>query len=632
MAKITRKKLSRGVKLTPEHVYPPLTSAAAQLSGVAIEKEQTQRPMAPFCVNLTMPYLTCDSLPAGTWTVPFVLPPTQDFFATATTAAGGKAPQFPADAPRVKLKSVSFSFDQRAEAAAICSQFWELAGSSATGFGTYGYSAEQGMLTYEDVLKLDIRLSLHEKTQSYFGDTYPYNLQGELWSMVIPASEAYSGVSLRANPFFQSDLDIAINPYKTLLFTVHCPGLKDTANRNLCLPSIEASFKFASELMPRDTGQNDVQNIPADGGSGAGKYGAKTGPTVTISAPVAGNPVESDSSTGVNANITTLDEQFQDKLEGGYNRFGDVPPREVLVDDAAYDVIAVPLFQNTAHGGLVCNYTYLSTQPYIGTIGALNVNNKTLDRRVVPLHHSYTVHHAVLAWNWSPWNLLDWDGSGTPPIDSSVATSTPGSAQRALEVVASDNLRLEVGIGIGTGLHADGFGYDEIASLSISNPNNYDSTAKTPTGPSTTGATWDTGLIDRITSTLNPPRVKVWNSGGTAAVGQSKWNWELHSIPVDGYDASDPGAGYYNQGEPVFMGPGWTKTQSRSNLDSATPSTTGAEQWLEVRAQLRPHTSGFLDDLTYQFDGTKKTGEFPSILVGYGGCYVYLICKKHLTK
>ena len=35
-------------------------------------------------------------------------------------------------------------------------------------------------MSYEDVVRLDMSLSLHEKTQEFFGDTYPYNLEREL--------------------------------------------------------------------------------------------------------------------------------------------------------------------------------------------------------------------------------------------------------------------------------------------------------------------------------------------------------------------------------------------------------------------------------------------------------------------
>ena len=640
MAKITRKKLSRGTKLMPEHVYPPLTSAASQLTGIAIEKGQMQAPLAPFRVNLTLPYLAGDSLPKGTITIPFALPPTQDFFLTTQNAAGGKDAIYPGDLPKIKLKSASFSFDQRGEPAAITSQFWGLAGSGTTNTGKYGYSSEQAHMSYEDVTRLDIELSLHEKTQEYFGDTYPYNLENELWSTVIPGAEGYSGATLRANPFIQGDLDVTVDPFKTLVLTIHCPGLEDSSGRNLALPSIEVSLKFVCELMPRDTGETAVQNIPADGGSGTGKYGAKTAPSVTINTPAAGTAVESDSSDGVNHNISTLDQQFQDKLEGGYNRFADVPPTEVIEDDAAYEVIAVPLYQNMAHGGLSASPTFYATYPYLaslGGVGNVDVTGRTSpdigDRRIIPIHHSYTIHHAMLAWNWTPWELLNWDGSGSRPV-SGGPSSNSDAQQRANLLVPSADIGLLVGVGIGTGAGADGFDYEQVALLDITNPNNYG--AGTPTSPATKG-TWDTHLIDRITSTSSPPQGFIDDGSGGGSVGSpyaaKKWNWELHSIPIVGGGTFGTGAGYHPQGKESFAGPGWTRTAERSNMQNSAPDTGGAEQWIEVRANLYRTSTGALLDAPYQFDvGSTDIKDKSSILVGYGGCYVYLICKKHLTK
>ena len=628
MAKITRKKLSRGAKLTPEHVYPPLADAASQLTGVSIEKEQMQAPMAPFRVNLTLPYLAGDSLPHGTATIPFVLPPVQPVFLASTNAGGGKDPIYSSDLPVVKLKSASFSFDQRGEPAAIVSQFWTGSGTANT--GKYGYSSEQGKVSYEDVTRLDVRLSLHEKTQEYFGDTYPYNLERQLWSTVIPAAPAYSGASLRANPFIQSGLDISIDPFKSFVLTMSCPGLAADDGRNLALPSIEVSLKFVCELMPRDTGETTVQNIPADGGSGAGKYGAKTAPSVTINTPAHTNDIEADSNDGVSYNIDTLDEQFRAKLEGGYNRFADVPPTEVIADDAAYEVIAVPLYQNMAHGGLSASPTFYATYPYLANISGATVNpvgdTGAFDRRVIPIHHSYTIHHAVLAWNWTPWELLGWDGdAATKPISS--GPSSTSDQQRANIVAPSQEIGLSVGVGIGTGHGADGFAYEQVAALTITNPNNYDVSSQTPNAPATKG-TWDSYLIDRITTTPNPPRVLVWDGAG-GAFGIRKWNWELHSIPLVG----SSGSGYYSQGNEVFAGPGWTKTSSRSQVNSATPDTAGAEQWIEVRANLYRTSSGALLEAPYQFDvSSTDIKDKSSILIGYGGCYVYLICKKHLSK
>ena len=68
-------------------------------------------------------------------------------------------------------------------------------------------------------------------------------------------------------------------------------------------------------------------------------------------------------------------------------------------------------------------------------------------------------------------------------------------------------------------------------------------------------------------------------------------------------------------------------------MQSTAPDTGGAEQWIEVRANLYRTSTGALLDAPYQFDvGSTDIKDKSSILVGYGGCYVYLICKKHLTK
>jgi hypothetical protein len=612
VAKITRKRLARGTKLMPEHVYTPLADAKAQLEGINIEREQMQAPTAPFCVNLTLPYLSHETSDTGTLSIPFALPPLQENFLSNGV--------YDPAAPKVSLRSVSFSWDQRAEPAAIASQFWRLSGSGTADTGKYGYSSEQGKITYDDVHKMDIMLAIHDKDQYWLGNAYPHRLQRELWSITLPAS-AFSDSTLRANPFIQGDIGISIDPHKTFVFTVSCPGLEDTTGRFLALPSIEVSMKFDCELIERDSGST-IQNIPDNGGSGSSKYGAKTAPSVTITAPSSGSAIEADSSDGVEYNITAIDDQFRDKLEGGYNRYGDVPPTETIKHDAAYDVIAVPIFQNAANGGITANPTFSATWPYVGTRTSPTANRGLFDRRIVPIHHSYTIHHAILAWNWTPYWLLGWDGTGTKPMNG--GGSPTATAQQAHTVCPSGDIGLKVGVGIGTGLKGDDFGYLEVAELAITDPNRDAASHTYPRG-------WGVGstLVDRITTSNNPPGTLVSDGAGGATVVR-KWNWELHSIPLV-QTGTDAGTGYYSQGKPAFAGPGWTTTQARQALGGVTADNRGAEQWIEVRALLHP------TDATKSLATTVGTfgntlADYGSLLVGYGGCYVYLICKKTLTK
>ena len=596
----------------PGHVSAPLAAAASELQNINIEKTQMKAPMAPFCVNLTLPYLAHDTIPVGTASIPFALPPLQENFQAVGT--------YDADTPQMKLKSVSFSWDQRAEPAAIASQFWALSGSVTGDTGKYGYSSEQGKLTYDDVSKLDIALSIHCKDQAFFGNAYPHKLQRELWSTVIPAS-AFAGNTLLANPFLVTDLDIAIDQHKTFVFAVSCPGLADTNKRFLALPSIEVSMKFACELMPRDSGQTDVQNIPQRGGSGNNKWGAKTAPTVTINTPAAGTAIEADATDGVEYNIAVIDDEFREKLSGGYDQFADVPPTETIKDDAAYEVIAVPLFQNAAHGGITANATFSATWPYVGLRGGPAVKRGLFDRRIIPIHHSYTIHHAILAWNWTPHlNLGVWDGASMDETPVSALTETQ---QRSWIVCPSEAIGLKVGVGLGTGMSGDGFGYDEIAALALTDPNNTSAGLVGPDG-------WGSGstLIDRIKTVNGGPVVIASDGAGGVGAAWKKWNWELHSLGL----AGSGGTGYYAQGKPVFTGPGWTTTQSRTNLGGATPATAGAEQAIEVRGLLYPTNASKALSTTVAFpDASKTLGDYASILVGYGGCYVYLICKKSLT-
>jgi len=624
VAKITRKRLARGTKLMPTHVTGALDATASELESINIERDQMQAPTAPFRVNLTLPYLAHDTYPTGTWTVPIPLPPLQEDFGKQLVTTNVYSPKYSVTAPTMKLRSVSFSFGQRGEPAAIPSQFWDATGAE-TDNGKFGYSSERGKVTYEDVTRLSIRLSIHEKPQVFFGDTYPHKLRREIWSTVIPAS-ALAGESLRANPFIQGGIDIVVDQYKTLVFTVSCPGLEDTEGnkRHLALVGIEASLKFTHDLVSRDSGATTVQNIPIDGGSGDDKSGAKTAPTVPITTPAAGTGIEADASDGVEYNIATIDNEFRAKLNGGYDVFGDVPPTEVIKHDASYEVFAVPLFQNAAHGGISAHPTFSATWPYIGTRSTPTAEVGLFDRRIIPIHHSYTIHHAILAWNWSPYRPLGWDGVNPPPIDPlEVGTEQ----QKAYAVAPSEDIGLQVGVGLGTGLAADDFTYDQIGHIQMTDPNDYASGSTTSTPPSG----WGVGstLIDRIRSSNAPPGFYV-SEGGTLLV-HSKWNWELHSIPLD--PSGDAQQGYFDQGYPIFMGPGWTTTQSRQNLDAVAPATAGAEQWIEVRAVMYPTEAGkALSEAEYRFNGTQDISEFPSILVGYGGCYVYLICKKHLTR
>jgi hypothetical protein len=637
--------------LTPEQVFDPLTDVKDELNSINIEADQMQAPYAPFAVNLSIPYIAHDVLPSGVVTIPFVLPPLQDTFATETVGSDVLPINSP-DTPQVLLTGVSFSFDQRDEPAAIASQFYKNASSTAGGLpsaegpGTslYAQSGDQGRLLYQEVGRYNIFLAIREKEQSFFGDPAPYAPQNEIWSTLIP-SVAFSGRYLRANPFIQTDIDVVVNRYKTMFLVISCPELRDPAayatgatQKNLALAGIEVSLRFRHQLVSRDTGSS-IQNIPDDGGSGEDKYGAKTAPTVTITAPADGTPIEADSAGGVSYNITAIDNEFRAKLEGGYNKFADVPPTEVIKDDAAYEVIAVPLFGNKAHGGICSHQQALATEPYLmeeeydGSDPDWKANRALFDRRIIQLRHSLTIHHAFLAWNWTPFK----------PFVEATTGAMPNFDKNMVHAPPSADIEMMCGVGIGTGLRADDFKYEQVAALTLADPCGLGELDETKVR----GWGEGTSLVDRMVTTEDPP-LRMKYAGGSPtdedialALEMPGWNWEMHSMPLVG----SSGKGYYAQGKPLFAGPGWTNTEDRQDAGGSAPSTAGAEQWIEVRCALyskdegapSPGTSGILANTPFFYydEGSPwetNMKDMPVVFVGYGGCWVYLICKKHLTR
>ena len=87
MAKVTRTKLARGTKLTPDHTHGMLADCATQLNSANISVEQLEASESTFRVNWNVPYLatnfqfdydTSDSRRYQKFCIPFTLPPAQD--------------------------------------------------------------------------------------------------------------------------------------------------------------------------------------------------------------------------------------------------------------------------------------------------------------------------------------------------------------------------------------------------------------------------------------------------------------------------------------------------------------------------------------------------------------------------
>ena len=610
MSKIERKRLARGTKLTPDHIFDPVQSggsdgAAYQINTANIDPDQLQTPNAPFRINLHIPYIASDindDANQCVFGVPFTLPPLQDFFSvTSATAVSGslRTPDLTDTTPRLILDEVSFSFDQRAENCAIADQFY---GDEAGHADRDGRSLLSGKMSFDGASDLSFRISIREKTPMIFTATnFPTThdpesvmIEKEVFGTDI-GSFSYTGAFLRNNPFIATDINKSINPYSTYMFLIDVKNIKDPtiADNTMCLPSVNVSLRFRHPLVVRDTGAG-IQNIPSTttpNNRGAKNSRTAESKTITITEPAAGAIIAADGAGGVSNELASVDKVFKDGLKGGYSREGMPPALEELEADAGYDVISVPLFNNRTNGGILEND--VGVQP--GSEGASSLS--VWDSRIIPIAYPMTIHHVILAWNWSvffPKTSL--------PVPASMLTPN------------TSTFTVETGVAAGTMLRSASWAYNQIARLVINQPTN--------SGSSTVPqSTWSVGSIDRVKFRYESLKRKG-TSGAWDQIYKNAWDWELHQVPIVG-SASPDGTGYYAQGKPYYVGRNWSLNAARDNVYntsnvSVAPADQGCEQFIEVRMKISD--SAGLANLTAN-----------SLISGYGGHFVYIIGKKHLT-
>lgn len=629
MSKVDRDKLARGSKLNPKHVWGDagstpkkgLQGISSEVGAATITRDQMNRPRGVFRVNFSIPYIASDFIRFGgsetsalrPYSIPFTLPPLQPEF---NTGHGDMSNYYTIDSPDLsyRLEEVSFSFDQRGEPAAILDQFWD---DSADAVALAGSEFTAGFLDYNKVTSYELRLAIGEKTQTFWSEDYPQTIQDEdheiereIWNLYLPP-EVFSGTG-RANPIVQSDMSIQVSPYKTYAFQIFCQGLNNDATvegfaGNVALVSVEVSMVFSVPLMQRDVydaGTYAVQNMPTKSGGVA---------SITLSEPAAGDSIEADGSEGVNTNIVAVDQRIRQGLSGGYTQSAEPPPRREIQDDASYEVRAIPLFAGRRYGG-IGGSTIPTSEPWVNEAG-LAGDQIIADRNWDILSFPFVIHHAILAWNWSAWMPADQYGA---------------AAARANRVSMGD-MKVHVGVNLFYGLKSDGYGYAHVAELEIINPQNTDLTP--------TGTEWNSTLIDRIKANQDSAsRTDLLATGGwEASFGKATWDWELHNIPLKGA----LGEGYFTQGYPFWASRGTQETSSYHTMTSIVPGAetatrtdmrtdleaTGAVSPIygrETHIEVRCHVS----HADTKLDVADRASE---IYVGYGGCWVYLIGKKHLA-
>ena len=621
MAKVTRKRLARGTKLTTEHTHAPIKTTASpgvghQINNAGFDADNVSGNQAPFRVNLSIPFIDSRFRAAGTvaaygkdFAIPFTMPPVQERF--AVTSQNGRV--FPSsmgdNAPRtVTLQELSISMDQRAEPCAIVDNYQ----GSVMGVG-----ADQGKMDFDVQTKMDIRLGLSQKKPLYFNPTTKFAAED------LEADEIFTADIVHANwraqgPYVIKGINKTIDRFQTYMLTLSFPNL---AGEEVALVNLNISMKFTHELLSRDTAST-VQNLPNKGDARQTRtvVAAATGlsdVTVTIGTPGANSTIEADSADGISRNLGVIDEAVSDGLTGGRDNFGEVGPTEELEADAAYEIIAVPLFGNRRRGGISAREVAL--EPYVthGVSGSY-----LADRRIIPISYPVTVHHAFLAYNWMNWSNVFKNAAG--------AANTGGDES----LPQSLNFLVEVGVGIGTGLKSDHFDYDQVAYLSAKNPFAQGGGAGDRWNLGAGGpVAWPLKLVDTIKSSNTRSGRRNWSLVLDAAPASPPpsnslfWDWDLLNVPLVG----SGGSGYFSQGHPVYIGRSWTPTavgtsyaNDRQDLDGAAPNCKGQEQYIEVRMKISD--SGGLE--TIGDGGALNDDDYIS---GYGGHWVYLICKKHLT-
>ena len=577
MSKVTTKRLARGVRMLSDHVVGQLSSLLQEPQLGQITTENLEADKGTFRINLHVPVAKGqDPTSAGgpehlpIW-VPFTLPPTQDYFKSPPSA--GEMPDINGNYPRAVLTEIGFSFDQRSEAAAITRDY-PLAVPPAL----------EGVLDYEQLGRMGIKVSLYTKNMEFWSAPAAafatQNVDSRVLTFDLPAL-SFTSTSLRLNPVVQPNLSVPIDPLRTYILEVDCPGLTDKDAIPLQIDSIMISLKFRQGLMHRDMNLGatiDVQNIPTS------HQGVQPTSPASISLPTtASEPIRAGAGgtgTGIQTAFETVDGFFRRLLRGGYNDRSGMTATEQIAQDASYEVIAVPLFGNAGdvYNGLAASAPVLNgitpaEMPY-----SPNTTGVLYDMRRIPLRYPFVLHHVIAAVNWSP-NAKD----------------------TAITVPVDPNFINEVGVGMGTGHYSEINGWDSLA---------YN--------------TW---------TPVNKPLYRIDQANANSGSNQVNLGFELMEIPLVGSAANGTlGTGYSAagiNGKPVFIGSSSSPNAAREQLADGVNGAVlagrlleGKEQWIEVRWKMK--------DLVNKFGVGAGSWKSTDILVGNGGNWVFLIGKKQL--
>ena len=531
MAKITKKDLSRGTRLSPEHIWDnnldgvvdnitnvnPTATRAPDTDGLIQPQYETGN--GTFRLTWTIPQLTSRwtffNGNAAPYIIPFVVPPLQEFL-TFNGISDHLTPQ-------PVMTEFSYGFDTRDEPAMITDAWCGCGtlpqGGSATvplanaeGLPYPVYVKTQsgptipatedlawqtnlnhGKLNYNFALRGDLKFSIWSKTSQHFNSRIPNGasvLTDLLYDIAIPMA-AFLGPELRFNPNVEKDLNIPFDPNRTYALGIQPPHLHDpdddpatSFEEHLALVNLTVSIKFKHRLVTRDgsrplsaTPNTRIVNQPSD------HAGLKTPSTVTLTSPVAGTIIEADTPDGVNTTTTTLDDVFRKKLNAGYDVSSQSPQTEELCQDAGYDIIAIPMWNNqwnnmfTMRHGIYGRAPYHAPGMFTPNTGNgfryMDFDDGPMQRAIIPIDYPFTIHHCFLAMNTFTANFHT-NTLGALPYFYTWDQTTPTYFQHPKPAVnwltdagvadgGSDSRPIhDIGIGVGTGLRGAQYGYRQI--------------------------------------------------------------------------------------------------------------------------------------------------------------------------
>jgi hypothetical protein len=495
------KRMTRGLKLLVEHIYTPISAILTLLTGTGVTSDDYDKKYGTFRVNINIPYVNYHSKSDdpdrySTITVPFVLPAFQEVFQLDNSQIND-----------YELVEVSVGQDTRAEAAWL--------------YGIQTSAAGEPESTLVPGEGNAFTVYLMEKELETAGEGS--QAQKEIYRLDMPEIALLDPLS-RANPYVQTGISTTIRHDRSYL-------IEFVPTENLQpFYSVSISFKLKHKLTSRDlnnAAQTDVQNMPAH-------LGAFNNTAQAPSLPASNAAIIADGATGVSTNFSLIDNLIARGLRGGYKKSGHREYAENLKSDAGYEVIAVPMFGSwfvKPNAALIADnkdaIMPAASLPWcVAGAGGLH----TMDRALIPLQYPMTIHHVLIAVNYT-------DSARTI------------SAVRPTQATFTN----EVGVGLLQGIRSEDLAIQQVAH-----------------------ATWtpaDIGtnkIIDRMSSGV----------AGSALT----YMWDILQCPLVGTG----GKGYYAQGKPVFAAKGTTPgmgtgTNIRSNIGGSAPVTAGGEQALDIR-------------------------------------------------